>query len=235
MVDGKKTIGRWLRNMTAKIGLIGGTGPQGRGIALRFAKSGIPVIIGSRREEKGKKIAQELNEKLNTTIIEGTSNEKIFDQAKYIFLTVPFEHAAETLKGLVNLFKEGHVFVDVTVPLEFKKGYVDVMELEEKSGSEHLKKILPEEIPFVGAFKTLAAHALEDLSNPLNRDVFVFGNKEARKEVAEVINKIEGLNAVICGPIQMARAVERMTALAITINKKNKYKDSGFKLVVHNE
>ena len=221
------------------IGFISGTGPQGRGLAMRFAMAGVEVKVGSRQAERARETVDELNGLVasqmgegNYTPIEAGENRAVVEASRLVMLTVPFEHAAATLKGYRDAFPEGSIFVDVTVPLQFDKGDVQVVVPPEGSGSRQLRAILPERVPFTGAFKTLPGHVLEEISAPLGCDTFVFGdNKAAKEELAGAIHRIPGLRPIDVGGLSAAATLEGMTALVIRINRKMNSKEARYSVV----
>ena len=221
------------------IGFISGTGPQGRGLGLRLAMAGLTVRIGSRQADRAKSVAEELNGMLAKAAagrefqpIAGDENHAVVAGSAWVMLTVPFEHAATTLETYREDFRPGSVFVDVTVPLEFGRGDARVVVPPEGSGSLLLRRILPEGIPFTGAFKTLPAHVLEEIGTPLECDTFVFGDdKEAKDRLLEIIRRIPTLRPVDVGGLSAAATVEGMTALLIRINRRLKGKEGRFRVV----
>lgn len=217
------------------IGVIGGTGPQGRGLAMRFAMAGLPVLVGSRQAERGRDIADGLNRELEKhgpagfTPIEGDANGSMVERAELVFLTVPFEHAAATVEGIRSRFRGGAVFVDVTVPLLFGKGDAQVVVPPEGSGSRHLRAILPRSVPFCAACKTLPAHVLEDIRLPLDCDTFVFGDdREAKERLKGALSRIPGLRPLDVGGLSAAATVEGMTALLVRLNRRYKSRHGRF-------
>lgn len=216
-----------------KIGIIGGTGPQGQGIALRLAKAGYEVIIGSRSTEKAEKISKELLEKLPQASITGKSNENVVQENEIILLTVPYETVTETLTPLVELIKsKTQIFIDVTVPMKYEKGIGMVFVKIEQQSMTALVKGLLAPVPVVGAFKTISAHALLDIEKLLDRDTFVYGPKEQRAKVIELISKIESLRPINAGPSSEGETIERLVPFLININRRYKVKDSGIKIVM---
>lgn len=219
------------------IGFISGTGPQGRGLAMRFALAGFSVWIGSREKTKADLVASELNgilEKNGKTFtpVSAEANEAVVSVCRYVLLTVPYENAEQVLNSYAKAMKPETVFVDVTVPLAFGKGDVQVIVPPEGSGSKALREILPQTIPFLAAFKTLPAHVLEDISMPLNCDTFVFGdNKEAKEKFISLFDKMGDLRPLDVGGLSAAATVEGMTALVIRINRKMKSKEARFKVM----
>ncbi len=212
------------------IGFISGTGPQGRGLAMRFAMAGVAVAVGSRQAERAQATVDELNGLVaaqagegNYRPIEGGENHAVVAASRLVMLTVPFEHAAATLESYLESFRDDAVFVDVTVPLQFGKGDVQVVVPPEGSGSRQLRAILPERVPFTAAFKTLPAHVLEEIAEPLDCDTFVFGDDKGAKELLSgVIRRIPSLRPLDVGGLSAAATVEGMTALVIRINRKLK-------------
>src|SRR5262249_31575437 len=208
-----------------RVGLIGGTGEEGRGLALRFAIAGARVSIGSRTLDRAEKTAEELNRLLEAR---GTrpsqrigygENREVIGASDLVLLTVPFEHAASTLEAHNKDFREGSILIDITVPVSFEQGRVRYVELPEGSASEHLRNQLPQNVPLVAAFKTEPAHLLAEIDEALDCDSFVASDsKEAKARVLEAVGSIQGLRAVDAGTLYSARTLERMTVLAIGIN-----------------
>ena len=215
-----------------KVGLIGGTGEEGRGLALRWAMAGAQVTIGSRSIERAKATADELNALIKSDRIGYAENRAAVAESEFVLLTVPFAHAVTTLESHVQDFRAGSVLIDITVPVSFEQGRVRYIELPEGSASEHLRARLPESIPLVAAFKTEPAHLLEDPNAELDCDAFVASDdKEAKARVIEAIKFIEGLHPVDAGTLYSARTLERMTVLAIGINRRYKIKTARYRVV----
>ncbi len=219
------------------VGLIGGTGEEGRGLALRWAIAGARVSIGSRTLDRAKATADELSQLLSgragqssQPIVYG-ENRDVIAGSELVLLTVPFAHAASTLETHRQDFREGSILIDITVPVSFEQGRVRYLELPEGSASEHLKARLPETVPLVGAFKTEPAHLLAEIDESLDCDSFVASDsKEAKARVMEAIGFITGLRAVDAGTLYSARALERMTVLAIGINRRYKINSARYRV-----
>lgn len=220
-----------------RIGILGGTGPEGRGLALRLSQAGYPVIIGSRKPEQAARRAEELRRRLKevggpAADIAGLGNSGVVEASDILFMAAPFEHAAGLLESCRSRFRQGQIVVDVTVPLQFRAKRLVLRELPEPSASEHLAGVLPEGVPLVAAFKTIPAHLLEDLSQRLDCHVFVCGDSaEARSRVVQVASAVEGLSPLDVGPLRQAATLERMTVLAIQINKRHRVHHSRFRVV----
>ena len=215
-----------------KVGLIGGTGEEGRGLALRWALAGARVRIGSRTIERARTTADELNQFVPTNPIGYGENGTVIAESEFVLLTVPFAHAASTLESHAQDFRAGAILIDITVPVSFEQGRVRYVELEEGSASEHLRARLPERIPLVAAFKTEPAHLLADATAKLDCDVLVASDdKEAKARVMEAVKFIEGLRPVDAGTLYSARTLERMTVLAIGINRRYKIKTACYRVM----
>jgi NADPH-dependent F420 reductase len=217
------------------VGLIGGTGEEGRGLALRWAIAGARVTIGSRSFERAKTVAEDLNQLLGSRaahLVGSGENRDVISVSDLALLTVPFAHAASTLEAHRNHFRAGSILIDITVPVSFEQGRVRYVELPEGSASEHLKARLPENIPLVAAFKTEPAHLLAEIDEQLDCDSFVASDsKESKSRVIEAIGFIAGLRAVDAGTLYSARTLERMTVLAIGINRRHKIKTARYRIV----
>jgi NADPH-dependent F420 reductase len=222
--------------MTKQIGIIGGTGPQGQGLALRWGMANEQVILGSRQREKAIKIAQIVNEKLGEEIIIPRTNEACIKESDIILITIPFDSLLKTITSFANILSPEQIIVDVTVPLKpFEKGkMVDLLpekNLGAKSATEFLRNIIPSETPIVGAFKTLSNAILQDIDRfPfLNQDIYVLGkDKRAKHVVKEKASLIKKLRPVDAGGTLSARHIEHIVAFLIGLNSRYKTHDCGF-------
>lgn len=226
-----------------KIGIIGGTGPQGRGLAMRLALTRQQVLIGSRQAARAQETAKELNHLMTSAApglgndehfrwIEGAANADVVDQTDVVMLTVPYETAEHTLADLKGKFRKGQIFVDVTVPLEFGKGDVQLIIPPEGSGSKHLRALVPGFVPFVGAGKTLPAQVLEQLDQQMECNTFVFGDdKAAKTTVMEILGRVPALKPLDVGGLSAAATVEGMTMLLIRINRKQQSHGGRFRVI----
>ena len=214
-----------------RIGLIGGTGVEGRGIALRLAMAGCQVQIGSRSLDRARKTAVEMNQQIGSRSVAGAENREVIENCSLLFLTIPFDHAAETLKQHELQFTSDQVLIDVTVPVLFDRG-PRFLSLEEGSGSEHLRGRLPSNVPLVATFKTMPAELLSELDAPLECDEFICSDSsEAKGRVLRVLQRIEGVRWLDGGPLRFCRSLEGMTLLAIGMNRRYRVKGSRFKVL----
>jgi 8-hydroxy-5-deazaflavin:NADPH oxidoreductase len=211
------------------LGFLSGTGIEGRGLALRFGSAGVPVVIGSRSEERARTAAASCNELLGTEAVSGCSNTEMLGRCPIVFLTVPFANGVDAVEACRPDLRPDHILVDVTVPMRFAGGRPEFVELEAGSSAEEIARHVPEGVAVVGAFKTIPAHVLAEVGTELRCDVFVCGDREsAREEVIRAVGAIPHLRALDAGPLVMARALERMTWLAVSLNRRYKRKGARF-------
>ena len=201
------------------LAILGGTGPQGQGLALRFAQAGINVAIGSRNPERASEIAKDLCVKLpaGSSNINGYNNETAIQKAdEMVILAVPWSGHNSTLQGLKNQLT-GKILVDIVVPL--KDGDPKKVEMPpEGSATESAQALLGKETQVIGALHNVSAHTLNDLNTKINCDVLVCGNElESRNKVMRLVEKL-GVKAYNAGDSEAARCIEALTAILIRIN-----------------
>lgn len=215
------------------ITVIGGTGDEGFGLTLRLAKAGGHVIIGSRSEEKGQTVAAKAREILGGgAAVDGTTNEKAAEQGDVVFVTVPFAGQADIYRAIKDHVAEGKIVVDCTSPLATAVGgrAWQVVRPWHGSAVEQAKALVPK-ANFVAAFHTVSGEQLQALERPMESDVFVCGKDPAAKAiVGGLIEGIPNLRWVDAGDLTMARIVETMTALLISVNRTYKLHDAGFRV-----
>lgn len=214
------------------IAIIGGTGPEGSGLALRWARAGEKVVIGSRNAERAAATAAGIAERLSggagaparTSNVSGTDNNSACAAADIVVLTIPFEAHAETLKHLKPSFQSGQILVDATVPLAASVGGKPTQSLGVWQGSaaQQAAELVPDGVAVVAAFHNVSADCLNE-DAPVDCDVIVCcDNKEAGKKVRELARRIPGLRAIDGGKLENARIVEQITALQIGLNIRHK-------------
>ena len=202
-----------------KIAIIGGTGPQGQGLALRFAKAGLEVFVGSRDPERAESTVSEVNSRLpiGSSNIVGMSNiDAIRAADEMVIFAVPWSGHNDTL-NIIKKELSNKILVDIVVPLsENDPKKVDMP--PEGSATEAAQAILGSEIPVVGALHNVSATTLSNLDWDINCDVLVCGNSlDARKKVIELIKKLN-VQAYNVGDAQSARCVEALTPILIRLN-----------------
>ena len=213
--------------------IIGGTGALGYGLAVRWARAGIPVIIGSRDAERASEAAGRVAEAVDGAQVEGLANEGAAPRGPIVFLTVPFRAQSETLNNLRGALEPGQILVDCTVPLAAAVSGKATRSLGVWQGSaaQQAQEMVPEGVTVVSALHTVGAPTLADLDATLDEDVLVCGDKKSDKApVARLIERIEGLRAINAGPLETARIAEQLTPLLISINVRYKA-HAGLKLV----
>jgi NADPH-dependent F420 reductase len=207
------------------IPIVGGTGALGAGLALRWARAGRAIAIGSRSAERGEEAASRIRDAVPDAEVEGLSNEEAVKHGPIVFLTVPFRAQSENLNNLRGALEPGQLLVDCTVPLAAAVSGKATRSLGVWQGSaaQQAQEMVPEGITVVAALHTIAAPVLADLDAELGEDVLVCGDRKADKaRVARLIEAIDGLRAVNAGPLETARIVEQLTPLLISVNARYK-------------
>ena len=203
------------------IGFIGGTGPEGKGLALRFALAGEDVLIGSRDETRAAEAAAELSALASQGSIGGGLNEDVASRSDVVFVVVPYSGHGPTLEALRERLK-GKTVVDVVAPMEFGKGGARAVPVPEGSAALQAKALLPDST-IAAAFQTISARDLMDTDHPVDSDVVVCGqSREARETIMALAEKVPGVRAVDGGGLSNAGYVENLTPLLVNINRRYK-------------
>src|SRR5215470_3486588 len=209
-----------------RIAIIGGTGDQGKGLALRWARAGFEIIIGSRDRERAKAASAEMRARLaasgaNNISLDGAANAEAAAAASIIVLTVPFAAQIPTLKEIREKIQSDSLLVDITVPLEPAVGGKPTRVLGVWAGSaaEQCRELAPDGAQVVSAFQNAGAEALADLDREVECDVIVCGDdKDAKHRVRPLVAAIPGCRYIDGGPLANSRTVEAVTALLIGFN-----------------
>lgn len=200
------------------IAFIGGTGPEGLGLAMRFAHSGEEVIIGSRRLERAQEAAQKIAERVPHAKARGLENKDAARAGDLVLITIPYEGQKATLEELTEAL-DGKIVVATVVPLHFEKGKISALLVEEGSAAQQAQRILPTS-RVVGAFQNLSAQELMEIDHEVPADVVVCGDDAAAKEtVMELARQIKGARGIDGGALANSRYVEEITALLLNINR----------------
>lgn len=212
------------------LAFIGGTGPEGTGLALRFAALGHPVIIGSRGRERAREVAGQLvREAGYGADVSGEENDRAAAAARVIFLTVPYSAQGPLLPTLADAVGGG-VLISTVAPLVFQGGHPRPVHVPDGSAAQEAHRLLPE-ARLVAAFHHLSAKHLADLSHPLEGDVLVCGDDGEAKEVAmELVRELRELRPVDAGDLGYAAVLESLTAVLIGINRRYRT-ESGVRIV----
>jgi NADPH-dependent F420 reductase len=211
-----------------KIAVLGGTGAQGSGLALRLATSGHAVIIGSRSADKARVAASELSNRLSGKAIAGTDNRQAAAAAEIAILTVPYAVQKATVEEVLAEL-DGKILVDATVPLVPPK--VSVVQLPDgQSAVAAVQQLVGNKVRVVSAFQNVSAQHLSDLDHEVDCDVLVCGDDQDACEVAIGLIADIGMRGLYAGPIRNSAAVEALTSVLITINRRHKVAGSGIRI-----
>ncbi|NPV50320.1 MAG: NADPH-dependent F420 reductase [Candidatus Methanofastidiosum sp.] len=233
-----------------KIAIIGGTGGQGSGLALRWARAGHEVFIGSREEKKActsadslkticidtacslleieKTDVQAVKEKVPEAKISGFDNLEATKKADIVVISVPYSHLIPTIASIKEALTEGKIIVSVVVPLSTAVGgkATTMISPWEGSAAEVIQSLVPENVQVISAFQNVSADRLSDLEKDVDCDIMVCGgSKDARKNIMELAKDIPGARAIDGGPLQNARLIEPITALLIGMNIRYKVRE----------
>lgn len=201
------------------LAFLGGTGPEGRGLALRLALAGEIVIIGSRDGERAAAAADELVQQAPMARITGVDNPAAAAQAEVVFLTIPYEAQRPLLEGLRGALS-GKVVVDVIAPMRFERGRgAAAVEVAAGSAAQEAQQLLPES-QVVAAFQNVSAEDLQETGTVMAGDVVVCSDhREAKARVMDLTRQIPELRPVDGGGLVNARYVEQITPLLVNINR----------------
>jgi NADPH-dependent F420 reductase len=214
----------------ASVGILGGTGQQGRGIAQRLARAGFAVTVGSR--DPGRAAAAIAEWPPDTRGVMSADYASVAGAAEVVVLAVPFDAVGPLLEEHAARFRPHSLVVDVTVPLSFAEGRVTLRDVKEGSAAEFIRARLPAHVRLAVAFKTLPAHLLNDIDRALDCDEFICADSpESRAGATELVEAIQGLRAVDVGPLSRARSIEHLTLLAVGINRRHKIRDARYRIV----
>jgi NADPH-dependent F420 reductase len=200
--------------------IIGGTGAIGFAIAARLAREGVPVVIGSRDAERAREAAARIDGSA-----EGLENAEAATRGPIVLLCVPFRSQSETLTNLKGVLEPGQILVDTTVPLAaaISGKATRLLGVPQGSAAQQAQEMAPEGVEVVAAFHTVGAPALADLGHEMDEDVLVAGDsREAKRRVAELVAACPGLRPVDAGKLEIARYIEGMTPLLISINARHR-------------
>jgi 8-hydroxy-5-deazaflavin:NADPH oxidoreductase len=211
-----------------KIGIVGGTGDIGEGMALRLSPV-FDVVVGSRETEKAQATCrlgiETLKSRGKSCSLTGVSNQAALDEADVVVLAIPFKHLAGTLEGLHGF--ENKIVISPVNPME-KRDHFTFVPPQEGSAALMVKHLLPPSARICSAFNTIAANKWKALDEELDYSVPVCGDDEAAKrEVMGIVNRISRLQAFDAGPLAASCMVEALTPLLLNIARYNKMKDVG--------
>jgi 8-hydroxy-5-deazaflavin:NADPH oxidoreductase len=218
--------------------IIGGTGALGFGLAVRWAIAGVPIVIGSRDADRAQETAAKVVERAKDggatdARVEGRENADAAGRANTVVLAVPFRAQSENLNNLRHALQPQTILVDATVPLAAAVGgrATRTLGVWQGSAAEQAVEMAPRGVTVVSALHTVSAAALSDPAVAMDEDVLMAGDdRKAKDDVAELIRRIPGLRPIDCGELELARILEQLTAMLISVNKRHKIKHSGIRI-----
>jgi len=212
----------------AIVAVLGGSGAEGSGLALRIAHAGYQVVIGSRDANRAIEAAREIAEHAKGAKVSGTDNLSAARQAELVILTVPWSAQRSTLENVKDALA-GKILVDVTVPLVPPK--VNRVQLPaEHSAAVGAQMLLGEQVRVVSAFQNVSAHQLKHLDHEVNCDVLVCGDDKDAREVVVQLAKDAGMRAWHAGSLANSVASEALTSVLIFLNQRYKSPGSGIRI-----
>ena len=210
------------------VGVLGGTGPQGRGLGVRLAAAGQRVLLGSRDAKRAVEVAEQVGSRAAVTAdegrisVQGGSNLDVAGAADLVVVAVPFAAHADTVAPLATPLA-GKIVVDCVVPMAFDELGAYVVDIPEGSVAQQAAALLPDS-SVVGAFHHLSAVLLEDLSRPtLDGDVMVVGDERAATDTVQALaGRLPGMRGIYAGRLRNARQVEALTINLVSVNRRYK-------------
>lgn len=207
------------------VSIIGASGALGFGLAVRLARAGGEVVIGSREGERAKQAVARAQAAVPAGLFRGALNAEAAAANELLILTVPFRNQAETLHNLRDVLRPGQLLIDATVPLAAAAGgrATRTLGVWQGSAAQQAQEMVPDGVTVLSALHTISAASLRDLDRVLDEDVLIAGDSSADKaRAAALLEAIDGLRCVDCGRLEMARLTEQLTALMISINVRHK-------------
>lgn len=211
--------------MSEPICIVGASGALGFGLATRWAKAGVPIVIGSRDPQRAVEAEQRAREAVPDGEFEAAENAAAANKADIVVLTVPFRNQSETLTNLKGALRAGQLLVDATVPLAAAVSgrATRLLGVWQGSAAQQAQEMVPDGVRVASALHTVSASNLRDLDYQLDEDILVCADGiEDRQRVIGLINLIDGLRGVDAGRLEMARVLESLTPLLISINMRHK-------------
>lgn len=203
-----------------KIVVVGGTAGLGGGLAMRLAKAGHDITIGSRTEEKASAAALAISERIDGVSVTGAENAAAVEGAEVVIVAVPYPGLAPIYNHIKASLPPGCTVIDCTVPLASEIGGrpTRLIGVWEGSAAQLARSILPKHVHLASGFHTVTSSRLDNIEEPLGQDVLVCGEADGRAVAQQIVEAIEGARFIDCGPLETARILESLTALLIRIN-----------------
>lgn len=219
---------------TRTVAVVGGTGAEGLGLALRLAAAGHAIRIGSRDEGRAAEAARQVRDEVEPTLpVDGCRNDEAVTGADVTFVTVPFAGMIEIYRSIAPALVDGQIVVDCTSPLMTAVGGRPAEAIVPWHGSAAgvARSLLPDGVRLVSGLHTAAATALRTLERIIDADVLICGDDEAKPVVADLLRSIPHMRPVDCGPLEVARILEPLTPLMIRLNRRHRSHEAGIRIV----
>ncbi len=210
---------------TDPVAVVGASGSLGFGLAIRLARTGVPIAIGSRDPDRATETAARARAMVPEGSFAAHENAGAVAETAIVILSVPFRNQSETLANLKAALRPGQLLIDATVPLAAAVSgkATRMLGVWQGSAAQQAQEMVPAGVRVVSALHTVSAAKLADLDRALDEDVLVCGDaREDKCEAAQLIERIEGLRCVDCGPLEMSRTTESLTAILIGVNARYK-------------
>lgn len=207
------------------VAIIGGTGALGFGLALRLAVAGVSVVIGSRRAESANEAVRRLGDRVPDATVEGARNDEAAKRGGVVVLAVPFRAQSENLTNLKPALRAGQILLDATVPLAAAVAgrATRLLGVPQGSAAEQAQEMVPDGVHVVSGLHSVSAALLSDLDHRLEEDVLLAGDhRDSKRVVARLLGSIPGLRPVDCGRLELARLIEGLTPLLISVNSRHR-------------
>ncbi len=215
-------------SLVMTIAILGGTGKEGSGLAMRWALSGYPVVIGSRDVARAQARAAELNAIIGGDYIKGLGNEEAAQLGNLVMLSVPYEAHRATLES-VKAYLTGKILLDITVPLAPPR--VHIVHIPQGiSPAIEAQALLGDAVRVVAGFHNVSAEKLKSPHSDVDCDVLIFGDDPAAKQDVIRLAEAAHLRGIDAGPLANAVAAEALTSVLIYINKTYKVKGAGIRI-----
>ena len=219
--------------MSRPIAIVGGTGPTGMGLAIRWARAGENILIGSRDASRAQDAARSINQQISgAERVRGTDNAQALAATDLVVLTVPILAHAPLLKLLKPSFRPDSILIDTTVPLAAAIGgrATRTIGLWQGSAAEQAAELVPDGVHIVAAFQNLSAELLRS-DAPVDCDVILCSDDPRARQVVSVLaEKIPGVRALDGGKLENARILEQLTALLIGLNTRYRARHAGIRI-----
>jgi hypothetical protein len=211
-----------------RIAVIGGTGKEGGGLALRWAQAGYAVVIGSRAQDKAEQAAAEFDRVVGGELIRGANNADAAAQAEIVVVCVPYTAHKDTLQSIAQAV-QGKIVVDVTVPIQ-PPHFSTVTLPQGRTAAQEAQALLGAGVRIVSAFQNVSAIHLKDLSHPPNCDVLISGDDPQAKQEVAALAEAAGMRGIDVGPLANAIVAESLTPILVAINKRYGVKGAGIRI-----